>query len=105
MIVFRFLRRIPGVKVGASACESVREAKRKEANEKRFQAKEKRMKRIEILHFVTRVQVQYDDEKAGQKRAAEKLARHVAKMGCDSVMRNDYGTVSAKAYKMILEKR
>lgn len=63
------------------------------------------MKRTEILHFVTRVQVQYDDEKAGQKRSAEKLARHVAKMGCDSVMRTEDGTVSAKAYKMVLKKR
>lgn len=63
------------------------------------------MKRIEILHFVTRVRVQYDDEKAGQKRAAERLARHVARMGCDSVTRTDNGAVSAKAFKMVLEKR
>lgn len=63
------------------------------------------MKRIEILHFVTAVQVKYDDSVSGQKRAAERLARHVAKMGCDSVMRTEDGTVSAKAYKMILKKR
>lgn len=62
------------------------------------------MKRTEILHFVTRVQVKYDDEKAGQKRAAERLARYVAKVGCDSVMRTENGTVSAKAYKMVLKK-
>lgn len=64
------------------------------------------MKRIEILHFVTRVKVQYDDEKAGQKRAAERLARHVARMGCDSVTRTDAnGAVSAKPFKMVLQKR
>ena len=63
------------------------------------------MKRTKILQFVTRVQVQYDDEKTGQKRAAEKLARYVAKMGCDSVMSSEDGTVSAKAYKMVIEKR
>lgn len=62
------------------------------------------MKRTEILHFVTRVQVKYDDAKAGQKRAALRLARQVAAMGGDSVLYDHYGAVSAKAYKMVLKK-